>query len=145
MPAYFAFVSALQQSVREAPDERIHSLLRDAPPIAALIPELADRVALPGAPSGGGPEGERLRLFEAVSRFILGLAGANASPAALLTLDDLHWADSASLALLLHVARKLTGASVLVLGERIGLRTWIRPPHSAASSQPWPASAWVRL
>ena len=56
---------------------------------------------------------ERERLFRAVSAFLLALA--ELSPVALL-LDDLHWADSASLQLLQHLARRTRTGRVLLLG-----------------------------
>lgn len=56
---------------------------------------------------------ERQRLLWAVTGFVRALAEHR--PVALL-LDDLHWADSASLALLAHLARHTGTARVLLLG-----------------------------
>ena len=55
----------------------------------------------------------RLRLLHAVAGFLQALAAEG--PLALL-LDDLQWADSASLELLVHLARALRGDRVLLLG-----------------------------
>jgi DNA-binding SARP family transcriptional activator len=59
--------------------------------LGRLVPEL-------GSPLAGDPEGERFRLFAAVSATLDALAPA------MIVLDDLHWADRASLLLLHHVA-----------------------------------------
>jgi predicted ATPase len=58
-------------------------------------------------------EDARLRLQRAVAGFVQALA-AN-TPLAVL-LDDLQWADSASLRLLVHLARQLRGERILLLG-----------------------------
>lgn len=55
---------------------------------------------------------ERTRLFEAVTRL---LDRAAAERPVALVLDDLHWADSATLALLHYAVRGLTGRPVLFL------------------------------
>src|SRR4051812_38980741 len=70
--------------------------------------------ALIGAPpsdAAPGGEEERLRLFDAVADL---LATAAAERPLLIVLDDLHWADASSLALLGHVAGAERGARVLV-------------------------------
>src|ERR671937_1881524 len=58
-----------------------------------------------------GAQESRLRLYESLSRFLLGLE----RPVVLL-LDDLHWADRGSLELLEYVGRSLPASSVLVVG-----------------------------
>src|SRR3954447_12885269 len=72
--------------------------------------------ALIGAPpsdAAPGGEEERLRLFDAVADL---LATAAAERPLLIVLDDLHWADASSLALLGHVAGAARGARVLLAG-----------------------------
>src|SRR5207245_636453 len=70
--------------------------------LALLLPEL-------GAPSAGG--GDRNRLFDAVAELARQLAAA--APLAVL-LDDVHWIDEASAALLHYVVRALDGGRVVV-------------------------------
>src|SRR6476659_8430879 len=59
------------------------------------------RAPLPGGTGGITPEGERIRLFDAVGRF---LAHAAADRPLLVTLDDMHAADEPSLLLLRFLA-----------------------------------------
>ena len=65
----------------------------------------------PGSAGGVGPEGERLRLFDAVARFLA--ASASERPL-LVTLDDVHAADEPSLLLLRYLGQSL-GESRIVL------------------------------
>ncbi len=58
-------------------------------------------------------EGERSALFDAVGSLLARDRGARP---AILVLDDLHWADGASLQLLRHVARSVTDVPLLILG-----------------------------
>ncbi|HEX6817621.1 MAG TPA: AAA family ATPase [Ktedonobacterales bacterium] len=72
------------------------------------------RSPAPAGPTGAEAAAEdEQRLFWAVTRFLHALAGVR--PVALL-LDDLHWADSASLALLQHLVRHTRTSRVLLLG-----------------------------
>ncbi|MGH7402917.1 MAG: ATP-binding protein, partial [Candidatus Rokuibacteriota bacterium] len=77
-----------------------------------LIPEVVARRE--GAESGGGdPEQARFRLFDAVASL---LRAAAADRAVLVLLDDLHWADSASLLLLEFLLADLGTTRIMVLG-----------------------------
>ena len=57
--------------------------------------------------------GDRLRLFEALTRLVQWLA---ASRPLLVVLDDLHWADDVSLALLAYLGRRLTARRIMIVG-----------------------------
>src|SRR5262245_14399828 len=70
------------------------------------MPELPEPVALE-------PYEERVRLLDAVTQFLLALA---ARVPTVLVLDDLHWADAGTVALLRHVARFAPRGRLLVLG-----------------------------
>jgi predicted ATPase len=59
------------------------------------------------------PEEGRFRALDAVARLVLDVA---ASEPLLVVLDDLQWADAASLEVLAYLARFLPGAPLLVLG-----------------------------
>jgi AAA ATPase-like protein len=81
-----------------------------------------ERLAAPGAPatgrrgagSGVVPEGERLRLFDAVGQF---LAGASSDRPLLVTLDDVHAADEPSLLLLRFLGDALAETRVLLVAS----------------------------
>ena len=116
MPAYLPFVEALSEHVPACTDEDLRALLEDAPALATLIPDIRRR--LPDMPMRDrlGSEAERFRLFEGVSNFFLQAARSPGTRGLLLCLDDLQWADRTALLLLLHLARKLKQARVLVAG-----------------------------
>jgi len=84
--------------------------------LARLLPELA-----PGHPDAGGdrdPQSARHRLFEAVAVVIA--EAARERPLALV-IEDLHWADRATLLMLAHVTRTVVWAPLLIVGSiRLG-------------------------
>ncbi len=116
MPPYLPFLEALSPYIRTAPLEILHAQSGPLTSILATIfPELTLRLGESAPGYALPPEQARLRLFEAVSSF---LAAAAASPASggVLILDDLHWADPASLDLLCYLARRQSSASLLIVG-----------------------------
>jgi DNA-binding CsgD family transcriptional regulator len=142
MPPYLPFSNALRAYVRAAPLAALRAQLgEEAPTVALLLREVRRR--LPGLPPNRPlrPEDERYRLLDSVSEFLLaiahaaGLAALADGPAPdaeaplpppaedqprtglLLCLDDLHWADTPSLLLLQHLARRLADAPLLVVGS----------------------------
>ena len=80
--------------------QRIFPLLRD------LFPNL------PPPPPLDSEEGQ-FQLFDAMSGFV---RGVSERVPLVVALDDLHWADRATLQLLAHLARDLAHARILVLG-----------------------------
>jgi DNA-binding CsgD family transcriptional regulator len=78
-----------------------------------LLPDLAERLgdrpnnyALP-------PEQARLRLYEAIGEFLAAIAVPQSLA---LLIDDLQWADAATLDLLCHIARHRPAARLLIVG-----------------------------
>lgn len=112
--AYQPFVEALRGQFARSPEDfsnaRLGSLVAD---LARLLPELSTRRRLLESRARGDPEAERYRLFEAVAAFLEGVAQDRPT---LLVLDDLQWADHASLLLLRHVIRSPRSARLLLLG-----------------------------
>ena len=84
-----------------------------APEVARIVPDLHVRSGMELRGSSGDPGEDRLRLFQAVSDFLC--AVADRQPLMLL-FEDLHEADHGTLDLLLHLARNLQGARILVVG-----------------------------
>jgi DNA-binding SARP family transcriptional activator/class 3 adenylate cyclase len=107
------FVEALGHYVELAPIEELAGQVAAAGgELRRIVPELERRLPRAPQPVGGDPAGERFRLFDAVATL---LVEASAASPLLLILDDLHWADNASVLLLRHVARDSRTASLLVL------------------------------
>jgi class 3 adenylate cyclase/tetratricopeptide (TPR) repeat protein len=113
-PPFSPFAEAIRQYAETADDAAIRSALgKDAGVIARLVPALRDRLPDIAEPTQLPAEGERYRLLETVSSFFGSVAAARPL---ILVLDDLHWADSGTMAMLRHVARQATGQRVLLLG-----------------------------
>ncbi len=111
---YQPFIEAFRQFVRTRPDPPLREELGEgAPEIATLVSEVRRR--FPDVPTAQSLEGEaqRLRLFESIAQFVLSAAG---SAPVLLVLDDLQWADKASLLLLRHIVPQIAGERVLIIG-----------------------------
>ncbi len=77
------------------------------PELAEWLPDLLPHVAL-------GPEQDRMRLLEALTRTVLALG--QIAPQVLI-LEDLQWADEATLEALAHLTRRLAESRVLVIGS----------------------------
>jgi DNA-binding SARP family transcriptional activator len=81
--------------------------------LSKLLPEIRERqINLPHPPSGRGSPAAKRRLHQALLRL---LAAISARTPALLTIDDVHWADSASMEVLHFLARNVTRSRVLIL------------------------------
>src|SRR5262245_30452271 len=81
--------------------------------IARLMPVVRERLGESGTPLPDDPEQARFHLFEAVANVLRRVA---AGEPLVVVLDDLHWADAASLELLSFLARELDDAPLLLIG-----------------------------
>lgn len=79
--------------------------------VATLLPEIHARVALPAVPRLDA-ESERIRLFESLFQCVADLAKPRPL---LLILEDLHWAQPASIDLLQFLLRRISGVRVMIL------------------------------
>lgn len=105
-------------------DGAIPASLRD---IGRLVPGLLDARSAALVPIRSDPAGERRLLFEAVVALL-----ASLGPTVLL-LDDLHWADDGTLAMLAFVAARPELSDVMIVG---GVRsTDVTPATSAALAE----------
>src|SRR5262249_36791967 len=108
------FAEALGDYARTtAPEVLRGDLGLHAAPLTRLVPLLRERVPDLPEPVPLEPGEERVRLLDAVAQSLLALA---ARVPTVLVLDDLHWADAGTVALLRHVARFAPRARLLVLG-----------------------------
>jgi class 3 adenylate cyclase len=111
---YGAWRQALSPLVERAPADALETYVeRYGGELGRLVPGLARR--MPGAPRPAqtDPETERYLLFSAVVGL---LEQVSAESPAVVLLDDLHWADRPTLALLKHVIAETRSARLLLLG-----------------------------
>ena len=119
-PAFWPWVQVIRGYVQvqaEDPASLRHDLGAGAADIAQLVPAVHDRIPDIPAPPPLEPEEARFRLFDSLASF---LRTAAARRPLLLVLDDLHWADIPSLALLRFMSRELDGvegSGPLVVGS----------------------------
>jgi tetratricopeptide (TPR) repeat protein/transcriptional regulator with XRE-family HTH domain len=110
---YLPFVESLRAWTEAQPSGLLRERLgAAAPEVAKLVPEIEARLGplTPNPPLP--PNEERLRLFDNLARFFQSLAAVRGL---LIILDDLHWADQGTLALLHYLLRRLRDARVLIL------------------------------
>jgi DNA-binding CsgD family transcriptional regulator len=114
-PAFWPWVQVVRAYVQAADPAALRQDLGvGAADVAQVVPAVRDR--LPGLPTPPPvePEAARFQLFDSMAGFLR--AAATRRPL-LLVLDDLHWADAPSLALLRFVGRELEGACLLLVGS----------------------------
>src|SRR5918994_915863 len=112
--AYGPFVEGLSAALGREDTDRLKGLPAVSVQEAArLLPDLADLSPdSPPAPPLDTP-GARSRFFREVVRVLLEVL--DGPPPGVLFLDDLHWADEASLSLLTYLVRRLDDKPLLVL------------------------------
>ena len=114
MPPYLPFLETLGGYIETCPLPALETQTAYlAPTLVTILPELAARLQIAPQTYQLPPEQARFRLFKAVGDFLHNIS--RYTPLVLL-LDDLQWADTASLDLLGHVARYHQNASILLVG-----------------------------
>lgn len=112
-PAYWPWIQILRESIASETDEALRAgLAAGLADLAALVPELTQRLGAVAHASGREGDQARFRLYDAAARH---LVAASRRQPLVLVLDDLHWADASSLGLLRFLAAQLAGAPVFVL------------------------------
>jgi DNA-binding SARP family transcriptional activator/tetratricopeptide (TPR) repeat protein/energy-coupling factor transporter ATP-binding protein EcfA2 len=110
---YQPFLEALRGWLASMPTVTLESIDDDVlAELFRLLPELANRLPGLALPVSVDPETQRFGLFDGVRRLLGAMAEHRA---VLVVLDDLHWADQASLGLLRHVVRDLEPHKVLMV------------------------------
>ena len=108
------WIDMLRPRLARMPEDELAELVRGAPELARLLPEIHERLpGLAGLPVAGDPEAQRRQLFGAVVTVVRRLA---ADGPVLMIVDDLHWADRSSLLLARHVAKEQQLGAVLIVG-----------------------------
>jgi predicted ATPase/DNA-binding winged helix-turn-helix (wHTH) protein len=112
--AYRPFIEAFRRHFRSLTTEELREQTSfDPAMLTMLVADIGERLDDVSYRVDGDAEAQRLRLFEAVTQF---LRKAAARTPLLLFLDDLHWADNASLLLLQYVVRAIGQAPLLIVG-----------------------------
>ena len=114
MPPFLPFLEAIGRYIRATPQDQLSKKVATVPQIlASLLPELAvyhkelfSHQSLP-------PEQVRFRLYEAIAIF---LEAISAPHTLVLALDDLHWADTASLDLLCFLTQHQSNTRLFIIG-----------------------------
>jgi class 3 adenylate cyclase/tetratricopeptide (TPR) repeat protein len=109
---FASWSEAVRDFAREAPNPLLYKVCADcAVEVVHLVPELRSRLGRE-ADSPEGSETSELRFSEGILRFLVNLS--REAPMIVL-LDDVQWADSASLHLLEFVVRRISGHRILVV------------------------------
>jgi class 3 adenylate cyclase/tetratricopeptide (TPR) repeat protein len=113
-PPYGPFAEAIVEYARHAERAELEPLLgKSASALVRMAPALRQLLGNVAEPPALDKEEERFRLLDAVAQFLL--AVAQRTPL-VLVLDDLHWADRGTVAMLSHVAHFVSGSAILVVG-----------------------------
>src|SRR5579871_3010705 len=110
---YEPWIGACSQLVKDAPSDLLDEhVKRHGGELSRLVRDLGEHTPAPPAPQASDPETERYLLFNAV----VGLLAEVAERVPVcLVLDDLHWADAQSLALLKHLLRQVEQGPLQVI------------------------------
>jgi class 3 adenylate cyclase len=112
-PPYAPLAEALGPHVAVAGREELRADLGPgAAALAQLVPGIRDALIDLGEPPPVPPEEERFRLLDAMAQFLV--ARSRRAPV-LLVLDDLHWADRSTVAMVRHLIRFVPRERILIL------------------------------
>ena len=127
-PAYWPWIQILRDCIKELQPDQLEKAFRGvAPDILRILPELRDLIPEISEPPDVNPEQARFRLFDGVTNGLKQIAG---SQPLVLLLEDLHWADEASLLLLQFLAKELHDVPLLVVGTYRNVEIGRRHPLS---------------
>jgi class 3 adenylate cyclase len=114
-PAYWPWAQMLRSYVpTRTPEELLGEMGAGAADIAQVISVVRERLPEIPPPPPLEPDHQRFRLFDSFTSFFR--TAATCRPL-MLVLDDLHWADAASLLLLQFLAREIAGSHLLIAGS----------------------------
>lgn len=125
--AYGPWLTGLRSCLAETPAQRLATVPGNAlSETARLLPELATR--MPGLPPTAplNSPGAQARFLDGITRVVLALL--NSPAPGVLAIDDVQWADEASLDLLTYLVRRLRDSQLLVVAA-------LRRSETAASDR----------
>ncbi len=129
---YAPFAEAATEWVRRTPADTIRAVLgADAAVVARLAPAIREVVPDVGEPLPVPAEAETARLHDAVGQALSRLA--ERSPV-VLVVDDLHWADAATVGMLRSLARVAARTRLVVVGTYRETDLDRRHPFAAAAA-----------
>ena len=100
--------------IADVEDDELRAWLNGSGEVARILPDLIGRLpGLPEPPTIADPESAQFQLFDAMVTFLGNASGTNPL---VLVLDDIHWADDATLRLLEYVAVELSRSRLLLVG-----------------------------
>ncbi len=112
-PAFWPWVQAIRTHAESRDDDLLRREMGSgAAAVARVVPEIAQRFPDLRPDPTTDDEQHRFRLFESITHLVK--IAAQRAPL-MIVLDDLHWADRASLLLLQFVAREIGSARVLIV------------------------------
>jgi DNA-binding SARP family transcriptional activator len=113
-PPFWPWRQIVREAVADLDDARLRSVLGvDAGVVADVVPEIGARLGV--AADHGHPDAQtaRFHFFDAVTRVLVESA---AGRPLVVVLEDLHWADESTLALLRFVASAMRRSGILLIG-----------------------------
>ena len=122
-PAFWPWTQVMQTLIGQFPVETVVAALgQRAADVSQLVPDVHSLVPGLEPPPALGPEFERFRLCDALTRSIRALAAAQPL---VVVLEDLHWADASSLEMLTFLSDAVLEAPVLLVAtyRDVGART----------------------
>ena len=113
-PPYWPFVQPIRTYIESADPKQLSTQTGSGGAvIAEILPELREKLPDLGQPANAEPEQARFRLFDSLATFLKNTAQ---SQPLVFIVDDLHWADSATLLMLEFLVRETADSRMLVLG-----------------------------
>jgi DNA-binding CsgD family transcriptional regulator len=113
-PPYWPWLQILRSQIEQSDAERLGASMGiGAEVIGEIVPELRSKLPDLGSPPAFDPASARFRLFDSITTY---LKNVSADRSLVLILEDLHWADASSLALLEHVSGDMRPSNMLIVG-----------------------------
>ncbi|MCH8310003.1 MAG: AAA family ATPase [Chloroflexi bacterium] len=113
-PPYWPWIQIIRSHIDQWDAERLKATMGSgAGAIGEIVPELRSKLPDLGSPPTFDPDSARFRLFDSITTY---LKNASTSRPMVFIIEDLHWADASSLALLEHIAGNIAAPSLLIVG-----------------------------